>query len=396
MSSGPGVGGAHGGDRLPNGNSRNRLTMALVVLATIAAVWFLSWAKGLLIPLSFALFLSALLGPAVDRLARWQVPRPLGAALVLLALCGLAALAGSRTRQDAEAVFDQLPSAARYLQREFTHMMSDPRSITHRIELLFNLPNGLQPHAAAAAAAAPVAGATSAVAQGTMQVLALAGELGVVLFLVYLMLAARGRLQQRLARDGFLPAGMRSTLVGLEHALYRYFGVLVVTNVLLGLLIWGAFHLLGVNYAAAWGIASALLHFIPYVGPAVISIASAISAALQFGSLAHGVLIGAAALALCTLVGIVLQTWLFGHAARMNTVAVFVSLIFWSWLWGLPGMVLATPLTMVFKCVCLQFSSLAWIDLLLDGRGPKSGGAGEAATARPTVLSAVQRVLPNA
>src|SRR5580658_9924346 len=110
MSSSPGV-----------GDARNRLTMVLAVLATIAAVWFLSWAKGLLIPLSFALFLSALLGPAVERLARWQVPRPVGAALVLLALCGLAALAGSRTRQDALAVFDQLPSAARWLRHEFMH-----------------------------------------------------------------------------------------------------------------------------------------------------------------------------------------------------------------------------------------------------------------------------------
>jgi predicted PurR-regulated permease PerM len=277
-------------------------------------------------------------------------------------------------------------------------MINDPRSGAHRIELLFNLPNGLQPNAAAAAPAAPVAGATSAVAQGTMQALALAGELGVVLFLVYLMLAARGRLQQRLARDGFLPARMRSTLVELERSLFRYFGVLVITNALLGLLIWGAFHLLGVNYAAAWGAASALLHFIPYVGPAAISIASAISAALQFNSLAHGMLIGAAALALCTLVGVVLQTWLFGHAAGMNTVAVFVSLIFWSWLWGLPGMVLATPLTMVFKSVCLQFKSLAWIDVLLNGHGHGRDGPGaaESATARPTVLSTVQRVLPSA
>jgi predicted PurR-regulated permease PerM len=391
MASTPGVDGAHGRDRWPLGDSRNRLTGALIVLATIAAVWFLSWAKGLLIPLSFALFLSALLGPAVERLARWHVPRPLGAALVLLALSGLGAFAGSRTRADAVAVFDQLPSAARYLRREFAHMLSDPRSLAHRIELMFNLPNGPSP----SVAAAPVAGATSAVAQGTMQLLAVAGELGVVLFLVYLMLAARGSLQQRLTRTGFLPAGMRSSLGELERALQRYFGVLVITNALLGLLIWGAFHLLGVNYAAAWGVASALLHFVPYVGPAAISIGSAISAALQFSSLAHGLLIGAVALTLCTLVGMVLQTWLFGHAVHMNTVAVFVSLIFWSWLWGLPGMVLATPLTMVFKSLCSQFSGLGWIDVLLDGHGRKGHEPGEPATPRSTVLSTVQRVLPN-
>jgi predicted PurR-regulated permease PerM len=347
----------------------------LSTVALVAVVWFLSWAKGLLIPLSFALLLAACLTPPVDVLSRLRVPRLLGAALVLLALSLLIAVAVSRTRGELVQVLDQMPSAAGYVRREVRRALDDPSSIAHRLALLANLPESAVVAPAQGRSAPP---APSVLAAGT-QVASLTAELAAVLFLVYLLLASSGRLQRRLSSHELIPAplrlGLQTTYAQFGQALHRYLGALVCSNALLGLLIWGAFRLLHVHYAGAWGLVAAISHFVPYVGPAVLTLGAALFASVQFHSLAQGLAVAGATLMLSTLIGVVLQTWLFGRSARMNTVAVFVSLLFWGWLWGLPGLLLATPLTFGLKVLCQNTPHLQWISVILEDHPRERAGA---------------------
>jgi predicted PurR-regulated permease PerM len=162
--------------------------------------------------------------------------------------------------------------------------------------------------------------------------------------------------------------------------------VLVLTNTILGLVVWGVFDLLGMQRPGAWGMAVALVHFVPYVGAALFVAAATLLASIQFHSVAHAALVGSAALALSTVIGVVLQTWLSGRSVRMNTIAVFVSLLLWGWLWGLPGLLLATPLTLGLKVLCASIPDFHWIAALLDQRHPRVNR-----TLGATVLRAVQR-----
>ncbi|HEX4025224.1 MAG TPA: AI-2E family transporter [Steroidobacteraceae bacterium] len=392
---GPGTSGGgpkSGPARLPGAQADSRgrqIALAAVsTVALVAVVWFLSWAKGLLIPLSFALLLAACLSPAVNALARIHVPRSIGAALVLLMLSALIGTAASRTRGDLMQMLDQMPPAARYVRHEVRRTLDDPSSIAHRLALLANLPeNAVAPPTQQRPAPAPPV--PSVVTTGT-QVASLTGELAAVLFLVYLLLASGGRLQRRLSDHPLLSAplrlGLQSTYAQFEHALHRYLGALVLSNALLGVCIWGAFYLLRVHYAGAWGIAAALAHFVPYLGPALFALGTALFASVQFHSLAQGLLVAGVTLALSTLIGVGLQTWLFGRSVRMNTVAVFVSLLFWGWLWGLPGLLLGTPITFGLKVVCQNVRQLQWIGLLLEDhrREPRSA-------VRESLLHVVQR-----
>jgi predicted PurR-regulated permease PerM len=305
--------------------------MVLAALYTVAVVWFLSWAKGLLIPLSFALLLAACLTPAVNALARAHVPRLVGAAVVLLALSALFGLAASRIRGDLVQMLDQMPSAARYVRHEARRTLDDPTSIAHRLAALADMPeNAAAPPAQPRSVPAPATPAPSVVAAGT-QVASLTGELAAVLFLVYLLLASGGWLQRRLSHYRLLSVpvrqGLQEVFAQFGHALHRYLGALVFSNVLLGLSIWGAFHLLGLHYAGTWGVAAAIAHFVPYLGPALFALGTALFAAVQFHSLAQGLIAAGTMLLLSTLIGVVLQTWMFGRSVRMNTVAVFISLL---------------------------------------------------------------------
>ena len=126
--------------------------------------------------------------------------------------------------------------------------------------------------------------------------------------------------------------------------------------------------------------AVALVHFVPYVGAAVFVLGAALLASIQFHSVAHGLLVGGSGAGIIALIGVVLQTWLSGRSVRMNTVAVFVSLLVWGWLWGLPGLLLATPLTVGMKVCAPNIPDLHWIAAsLLDQRGaatrPRRHGA---------------------
>jgi predicted PurR-regulated permease PerM len=381
-------------DRQPSTatESRHHGWIGIAVLAVIAALWFLFWAKALLIPLSFAFFLTVCLSPLVRALRRIRIPQAIGAAIVLIAICSLVAIIGERTRGQVVQVVDELPAAARHLRHEVDQALNNPGSMAHRLRVLIELPDGGEAAASHAARTppAPVPSAQSSLAQDTWQVLSLTGEIAAILFLIYLMLAAGGSLRNRIAHMHFIPSHTREcirlTFLEVTRSLHQYLGCLVLTNALLGLSVWAAFALLGVHYAAAWGFAAAVLHFIPYVGPTAIALGATVFASVQFDSLVRGLVTGGITVVLSTLICVGLQTWLTGRSVRMNTVAVFISLLFWSWLWGLPGLVLGIPIMIVVKAICGQIPKMEWFDALLAQRARKS-----APPARRAQLSPVPR-----
>jgi len=90
---------------------------------------------------------------------------------------------------------------------------------------------------------------------------------------------------------------------------------------------------------------------VPYFGPLLITIATGAVAFFQFESLRMVILVAGASLGIATLVGMVVATWMTGRIAKMNPAAVFVSLLFWGWLWGMWGLLLGVPVVMVLKVV---------------------------------------------
>jgi predicted PurR-regulated permease PerM len=366
--------------------------IGVCVLAVVASLWFLSWAKSLLIPLGFAVFLTVCLSPAVRLLRRVRIPQVIGAALVLIVISSLVAVLAEHTRGQVMQVVDELPTAARHLRHEIDQALNNPGGMAHRLKVLIDLPYGGEPASSHAPTGPPpqVQAIQSALAQDTWQFLSLTGEIAAILFLIYLMLAAGGSLRNRIAHMHFIPVQTREcirlTFLEVARSLHQYLVCLALTNALLGLAVWGAFALLGVHYALAWGFAAAVLHFVPYVGPTAIAIGSSVFAAVQFDSLVHGMMIGGVTVLLSTLICVVLQTWLTGRSVRMNTVAVFVSLLFWSWIWGLPGLVLGIPIMIVIKAICSQIPQMEWFDALLAQRARR-----HTSPARRTQLSPVPR-----
>jgi predicted PurR-regulated permease PerM len=133
---------------------------------------------------------------------------------------------------------------------------------------------------------------------------------------------------------------------------------LLAANILLALLTWSAFRWIGLDNAGGWAIAAGGLHVIPYLGPALIAVATGMTGFLQFESFWMALLVAGSSLAIATFVGIFVVTWMTGKIAKINAVAIFISLLFWGWLWGAWGLLLAIPIIGIVKVVSEHIKEL--------------------------------------
>jgi predicted PurR-regulated permease PerM len=138
----------------------------------------------------------------------------------------------------------------------------------------------------------------------------------------------------------------------------RFLLVQLFTSIVVGVASWAAFTYFGLAQPAVWGAAAGLFNSIPYFGPVVVTSGIFVVAFLQFGAPGIAALIAFVALAITSLEGFILTPWLTSRAASMNAVAIFVGLLFWSWLWGVWGTLLAVPILMVTKAVCERIEDL--------------------------------------
>jgi predicted PurR-regulated permease PerM len=145
----------------------------------------------------------------------------------------------------------------------------------------------------------------------------------------------------------------------------RYLLTMLVSNALVAIATWLAFEALGMEHAGVWGVAAGVLHFVPYLGSALIAFGSGVTAFLQFGSALHAVAMAGAALLVGGAVGQLFMTWLQSRAARVNAAVLFIALLFFGWLWGIWGLLLGAPLVAIVKVICDRVEALKPVGELL-------------------------------
>jgi predicted PurR-regulated permease PerM len=134
---------------------------------------------------------------------------------------------------------------------------------------------------------------------------------------------------------------------------------------LVGVGTWLAFEGLGVEHAGVWGVAAGVLHFVPYLGPALIALASGVAGFLQFESLLNALAAAGVSLLVAGGFGFGFMTWLQSRFARVNAAVLFITLLFFGWLWGAWGLLLGGPLVAIAKVVCDRVESLKPVGELL-------------------------------
>jgi predicted PurR-regulated permease PerM len=190
-----------------------------------------------------------------------------------------------------------------------------------------------------------------------------------VLFLAYFMLASGDTFRRKLVKiAGPTLSKKKITLRVLDQIaeqIQHYLLVHVFTSLLVGVATWLAFLWIGLEHAAIWGIAAGVFNSVPYLGPFIVSSGTALVAFLQFETLGMVLLVSGTALLITSIEGYLLTPWLTGRTSRMSPVVVFVSVLFWGWLWGLWGLLLGVPAVMIIKAICDHVEDLKPIGELL-------------------------------
>jgi predicted PurR-regulated permease PerM len=151
----------------------------------------------------------------------------------------------------------------------------------------------------------------------------------------------------------------------INRQIARFLLVRLALSVIVGLATWAALVWLGLEQAALWAVLAGVFNSIPYFGPIIVSAALAVVAFVQFGTISMTLWVSGVALAITSLEGWLLDPPLLGRAARLNEVAVFVGLLFWGWMWGIWGAVLAVPMVLCIKVICDHVADLQWVGELL-------------------------------
>jgi predicted PurR-regulated permease PerM len=359
----------------------NARGLALGIIATVAFVYALQWSQKFLVPLLLGIFIAYTLNPVVLWLERWHIRRAIGSTLVTVVI--LLVMAGVLNRVQGEFfnIIDELPKITQKVTRLLTNASDGQPSTIQQmqaaaaeIERATANVDGEAKRAAPRKPAPALGGSSSFkvmdwVLAGSMGLMSFLTQATMVVFLVFFLLLAGDTFKRKLVKlTGPSLTNKKVTvhiLDDINTSIQNYMFMLLVTNSLLALLMWVALSAIGLENAGAWAIFAGLMHIMPYFGPLLITSATGLVAFMQFESLRMVLLVAGASLAIATLIGTVVTTWMTGRIAKMNPAAVFVSLLFWGWLWGMWGLLLGVPVVVILKVVAERVEGMEVVAELL-------------------------------
>jgi predicted PurR-regulated permease PerM len=358
----------------------NVRSLSLILLTVLAVIFALHWAKAVFIPLMLGVMISYALSPLVALIQKWHVPRAIGAGVLLLGIVGGAGYLVYSLSDDAAELIETLPDAAQKFRKTLRAERGTSEGTMEKVQ---KAATQIERVASETGAPAPVApsGVTRVQIEkpkinvkdylliGTLGVFGAAAQTGIVLFLAYFLLVSGDTFRRKLLRiTGPTLSKKKITLHVLDDIngqIQRYLLVQIFTSILVGVATWLAFLWIGLEHAAIWGIVAGVFNTIPYLGPVVVTGGTALVALLQFGTIDMALVVGGISLVITSLEGYLLTPWLTGRASRMSAVVVFVSVLFWGWLWGVWGLLLGVPIMMIIKAVCDRVDDLKPIGELL-------------------------------
>jgi AI-2 transport protein TqsA len=331
----------------------------LVLASLVVVIAGLKAAQAILIPVLLALLLAILCTPAVYWLREHRVPTVLAVLLVVVALIGLLTGFGALVGGSVNGFIDAAP---RYQQR----LDAVGESIGAWLQ-----GHGVDTSRLHASDVFQPGALVRFLGGGLTALLAtLSNTFVVVLILVFMLLEAVSLpTKMRVAMDRPHADLQRFTKAARE--IQKYLGLKTAISALTGLLIGGWVAILGLDFALTWGFLAFLLNFIPNIGSIIAAIPAVLLALVQLG-LAKAILVALGFLVVNIVLGNLVEPQLMGRTLGMSSLAIFLSLVFWGWLWGPVGMFLSVPLTMILKIGMENSRDLKPIALLLDSAAATS------------------------
>jgi predicted PurR-regulated permease PerM len=352
------------------------------VIAALLVVFAARVGSRLLIPIAFGLLVSYALEPPVALLEHRGVPRWLAALLILILTSAGLGLAAYGLWSQANTAAAKLPAGAQQLRQVLEQHRLAPANnpvtqVERAAEELKQLSGNRRTPPSSGVRTVRVErepfDLTTYLWSSTGAALEIAADGIVVFFLAYYLLFSGDLFRRRFMELTGPTLTKRKVTIeilnDISAQVSRYLFIRVVVSLFVavgtGLGLWAV----GVSQPGVWGVVAGLLNVVPYAGSILVTLAVSLAALMQFKTVPGMLLAGGVTAGVAFLEAYVVTPWLTSRAAEMNAVAVFVGLVFWGWLWGIPGLLMAVPLIMILKAICDHVDTLYPVAALL--RGPE-------------------------
>ncbi len=331
---------------------------SLGVLAVGAAIAFCYVVRELLVPSVVALVLAFTVHPLVAWLEKRHVPHVVAALAGTVLATGLVVLVLAVLYGRIQELAGELPAYEDRLRETWAGIS---RRVLHLRAQTAELAPPRQPGTVRVEENVPWTALIVGTAQGAI---ALAAAATMAVFVLYFALAEGPRFRKKfLAHAGSDPESRARAVAALDELhrdVSQYMWNRILLNAVLGVVVWFCYAL-WLEHAPVWGLTTALLHFIPYVGPATGIVFPVLMALLQYGDVAHVLLAGGIYLILVSLQGNVVDPIFLGRQLRLSALVVFVGSLFFFWLWGPVGLFVAVPVLSTVRIACKYVPRLSAI-----------------------------------
>lgn len=344
------------------------LRAALVAVLVIVVMWV---AGELLKPIALAILFAFILDPVVQWFDRRGVPRIAGIGITLSVVLIALSLSGYLMVKQMLSLAEELPSYESNIITKLAMLQPDPESpIQKAARVAEHVNETLSSEELVEAPTRVRVVQSSGLVQRVESMLdpfqELAAWAGAILFLLFFLLLYREDLGDRivqLAGHGQLSLTSK-TLKMIGARLSRYLTVFAVVNVSFGIVIGGILYVIGLPYALLWGMLSAIFRFIPYLGPVLgFSLPVLFAFAHDPGWVTPLMVIAAYGTAEIVVQSV--EPVLYGRTIGVASLSLLLSTMFWAWLWGALGLLLATPLTVCLAVFGKHVPGLSFLDTLL-------------------------------
>lgn len=329
----------------------NIRSLALTGIFLLLTVYSLKLGSTFFIPVVLALLLNFLFASVIRGLSRLYIPAPLGAALVLFALLGSLAFGIYQLALPARDWMAKLPQTVRQVERKLKDIKQSVQEVTkatQEVDRLTSLNTGEKTQKVEVRKSTlgeSLLGPTQEFLVGA----------GLVFILLFFFLASGDLFLRKLV--SVLPTFHNKKLAveishQIEHDISTYLLAITVINIVFGAAVGGSMYLLGMPNPLLWGVMAGFLHFIPFLGAMIGITIVTMVALVTLDSMTTILLVPVSYLGLNLLEEYVILPLVMGRRLMLNPVVVLLWAIFWGWLWGVPGALMAVPLLAILKIIC--------------------------------------------
>lgn len=360
-----------------------RLLEVLVMLSLFVTAYF---AKDLLLPILLGFLLALTLSPLIRAMQKIGISAPFGAVMLIGAVGLLIFLLAGLSAGTVASWADEIPSMGNEIRRKlqgWAQTVENVRSATEEVEKIAGENAPGKPEEVVVKQPGLLDNAMNTGAK-------VGGTIAVALVLALFLLASGDLFYLKLVQSFQTFTGKKRALKAVydvERRVSRYLLTITIINAGLGVSIGLFLFALGLPVPYVWGLAAFLLNFLPYIGGVIGSVLVGAYAIATFDSVGYAILAPLGYQILTGIEGQFVTPYLVGRRLELNTVAVFLTVVFWGWLWGIAGALVAVPFLVVFKVICENVTALNIIGHFLDKSSPEENlpAAEETDAGKPSI-----------